>query len=92
MRSKTYWGYDVTLLEAWWSSLILSLETLAHGPVYGAKQVGYGFILCVSHFYWLYDEEVYLDHPFVEPTSIGRIPTGAATYHPLRADKSRERE
>ncbi len=83
-RSKAYWGYNVALLEAWHSGLPLSPETIVRDPVYCAEVVESGCIRGVSHFYWLNDEDVYLDHLFVEPTSIGQGIGSALWRHAIQ--------
>lgn len=72
MRSKAHWGYDAELLEAWRTDLALDADTIARNPVYCAEDANSGAVVGVSHFYPINDEEVYLDHLFVEPAWMGR--------------------
>ncbi|MGH2517316.1 MAG: GNAT family N-acetyltransferase [Ktedonobacterales bacterium] len=72
MRSKAFWGYDATLLAAWRSDLTLESKVVARDPVYCAEDRYTGFIMGVSHFYRLDDDELYLDHLFVEPACMGK--------------------
>lgn len=83
MRSKAYWGYDATLLEAWRLGLILAPETIARDPVYCTEDVESGVVVGMSHFYRLNEEEVYLDDLFVEPASIGHGVGSALWYHAI---------
>lgn len=70
MRSKSYWGYDRSFLEACRPHLLLSPEALEHDPVYCAE-VG-DVIAGVSHLIVVSEEEICLDHLFVEPAFIGQ--------------------
>ncbi len=71
MQSKAHWGYDTALLEAWRPGLTLDPATIADHPVYCSEDALTGTLTGVSHFYPLNDEEVYLDHLFVEPAAMG---------------------
>jgi len=70
MRSKSYWGYDRLFLEAYRAHLLLSAEVLEHNPVY-CVEVGEA-IAGVSHLIVVSDEEICLNHLFVEPAFIGQ--------------------
>ncbi|MGE5335577.1 MAG: GNAT family N-acetyltransferase [Nitrososphaerota archaeon] len=82
-RSKAHWGYDAALLDAWRPDLTLDRETIARDPVYCAEDTESGIVLGVSHFYGLNSEEVYLDHLFVEPASIGQGVGSALWRHAI---------
>jgi GNAT superfamily N-acetyltransferase len=69
-RSKSYWGYDQSFVEAYRSFLSLSPEAIEHNPVYCA-QVG-GTIAGISHFNRVGDAEIELYHLFIEPAFIGQ--------------------
>ena len=83
MRSKAHWGYDSALLEAWRSGLTLDPATIADHPVYCAEDTTTGALTGVSHLYPLNDEEVYLDHLFVEPATMGKGIGAALWRHAL---------
>ena len=70
MRSKSYWGYDQSFLEACRPLLILKPEDIEHNFVYCAEIDG--TVVGISHFKMLNDTEIDFDHLFVEPTSIGQ--------------------
>jgi GNAT superfamily N-acetyltransferase len=70
MRSKSYWGYDRAFLEACRPHLMLSPEALEHDLV-SCAEVG-NAIAGVSHLIVVSDEEICLDHLFVEPAFIGQ--------------------
>lgn len=82
-RSKAHWGYDAALLDAWRPDLTLDRETIARDPVYCAEDTESGIVLGVSHFYGLNTKEVYLDHLFVEPASIGQGVRSALWRHAI---------
>ncbi|SRR6266581_246390 len=69
-RSKSYWGYDPSFIEAYRSFLSLSPEAIEHHPVYCAEVES--TIAGVSHFTVTSETEIELDHLFVEPTFIGQ--------------------
>lgn len=78
-RSKAHWGYDPALLEAWRPDLMLNPATIADRHVYCAEDALTGALAGVSHLYQLNDEEVSLEHLFVEPDAIGKG-VGAALW------------
>ena len=65
-RSKSYWGYDHSFVEAYRSFLSLSPEAIEHHPVYCVKIAG------ISHFNRVSDAEIELSHLFIEPAFIGQ--------------------
>jgi GNAT superfamily N-acetyltransferase len=69
-RSKSYWGYDPSFVEAYRSFLSLSPEAIEHHPVYCA-QVG-DTIAGVLHVKKVGRAEIELSHLFVEPVFIGQ--------------------
>jgi GNAT superfamily N-acetyltransferase len=69
-RSKSYWGYDLSFIEAYRSFLSLSPEAIEHHPVYCAEVES--TIAGVSHFTVTSETEIERDHLFVEPTFIGQ--------------------
>src|SRR5260370_12949704 len=70
LRSKGFWGYDPSFVEAYRSFLSLSPEAIEHNPVYCA-QVG-DTIAGVLHFKKVGNAEIELSHLFVEPVFIGQ--------------------
>ena len=70
MRSKSYWGYDRAFLEAYRAHLLLSAEALEHELVYCVEVRE--AIAGVIHLIVVSDEEICLNHLFVEPAFIGQ--------------------
>lgn len=90
MRSKAHWGYDPALLEAWRPDLMLDPATIAERSVYCAEDTLTGALIGVSHLYQLNDEEVSLEHLFVEPDAIGKGVGAALWRHAVSWAASRE--
>ncbi len=70
MRSKSYWGYDQRVIEAYRACLSLSPEAIEHNPVYCAE-VG-GRRAGMSHLKRVAAAEIELVHLFVDPVFIGQ--------------------
>ncbi len=70
VRSKSYWGYDQSFVEAYRSFLSLSPEAIKHRSVYCAEVED--TIAGISHFTIVSETEIELDHLFVEPAFMGQ--------------------
>jgi len=70
LRSKGFWGYDPSFVEAYRSFLSLSPEAIEHTPIYCAE-VG-SRLAGVLRLTVLNEMEIELDLLFVEPTFIGQ--------------------
>ncbi len=79
MRSKAHWGYEPALLDVWRSDLALDSAMIARDPVYCAEDLD-GIVVGVSHLYLQDNGEVYLDHLFTEPASMGQG-IGSCLWH-----------
>ena len=72
MRSKAYWGYETALLDAWRTDLTVTPEFIMSHYTFCAEDTESGAVLGVASVFPPNDDEVYLEHLFVEPAAMGR--------------------